>query len=709
MKINRNTNILNFNNPSNRKLTQKLSYTLLDLICSYLVSDNKMIRNKGYLNIKELISLIDTRDYCEDQDIERLDFINFGLDARLIHNLLKKEQVMDYITSNDITHINNHTINLQELSNEEVSYVNEVVTNFLDTSEFSAYIHSFDDLAREFDNSSSYHKKEIVDKWKYLINQCQNKIRSNKIEEGEEEMLSLSKESFIPYARSVHNYYSNPSSKLSTGMVGFNHLLGGGLEGSRVYCIYGLQGEGKSTTLLNLAYQIKQFNKKFKTKDPTKKPAVVYLTLENNKRETFSRLFSLSTDAGRIEKYDVDEAIDMMQNNGLVITDENPIDIIIKYKANNSIDTSYLYEIKDNLNDSGYEVIAFIVDYLNIIRSITKFSSSEERLKLGAVVNEFKAIATELDIPIITASQMNRDANKNVDEARDSGKVNLASSTNRSNIGESMLVLNNLDGCFNIIPSTIHSAKLKYLCIKLVKSRYDVNKAALDYHEYIYHPYTNIDSMRLVCDVGMKEPQYLFDLSEKKVEKLEVDESVPLPNNNRYGRFIEGIEETKIEPPKKNIVLNDDGTELDYNPNWRNEPKFIKAPDGTEYPNVDSYPPEQQIRIRRQVREFKDQSNRDIRELNGISRYSDLYTVLYDPNGSKEERLAYDYSMIYGMSFVPEDYRLLRSHFVKSKAKMINDDTITVSPFVYLESPTRSVFVPIPRVDKQAFHEYLGC
>ena len=35
-----------------RELTQKLSYVILDLICSYLVSENKNIKTKGYKTIK---------------------------------------------------------------------------------------------------------------------------------------------------------------------------------------------------------------------------------------------------------------------------------------------------------------------------------------------------------------------------------------------------------------------------------------------------------------------------------------------------------------------------------------------------------------------------------------------------------------------------------------------------------------------------------
>lgn len=49
-------------------------------------------------------------------------------------------------------------------------------------------------------------------------------------------------------------------------MVGLNYLLGGGFENARVYGFFGLQGEGKSLTLLNLALQLKKYNKTIKPK-----------------------------------------------------------------------------------------------------------------------------------------------------------------------------------------------------------------------------------------------------------------------------------------------------------------------------------------------------------------------------------------------------------------------------------------------------------
>ena len=88
----------------------------------------------------------------------------------------------------------------------------------------------------------------------------------NKVEKADDEILCLSS-GFDEYARQSYSDLSNPSNKLSTGMQGFNYLLGGGYENGRCYCFFGLQGEGKSITLLDTALQIKRYNRKFKPKD----------------------------------------------------------------------------------------------------------------------------------------------------------------------------------------------------------------------------------------------------------------------------------------------------------------------------------------------------------------------------------------------------------------------------------------------------------
>ena len=707
MKVSRryNTATVTSGNAEQKKvLTQKIGYVLLDLICSYLISDNRNIRNKGITNIKELISLINPEDYKSESDIERLDFIRFGLDARIKYGLMNSAQIKDYIMSNDVVHNGHYNINLQEMSNNDVNYVNETVTNLLDSAAFAAYIHMFDNLGRQFDEANSYEKKVIIDAWKDNIKICSSMIRNNKVDKSEEQFVSLREGIFEDYAKDTYAYISNNSSRLATGMYGFNCLLGGGFESGRVYGIFGLQGEGKSTTLLNFATQIKEFNKNYKTKDPTKKPAIVYLTLENTKRETFTRLFSMSTGAGKMIDYDAEEGIRLMRQSGLEVTDDNPIDIIIKYMPSNSIDTSFLYDFAEDLEEYNYEVICYIVDYINVIRSVDDYRASEERLRLGSIINEFKTIAATMDIPIITAGQLNRDANKKVDEQRGKGNLNLLNVIDRSNLGESMLILNNLDGAFIITPSMISNTSEKYLSIKLVKQRYEPYLKPLNYSYGIYHPYESIDSIKLVCDVGMPTAKFLLDLSHKSVE-CEVDESVQLPINDN--RTIIGSKNNEALQAQNPIVLYEDGTKPPYDVFWRTNPSTING-----IMNVNAQSPEQQFRLKFSRKEFKKIMFGELNELNGISRYSDMYTRLYDPSGSKEERLVYDYNIRYGKDrFTVEDFPMLYSHFMMVKNHEMKDSDTFVAPSKqYTPEPDNScngLFIQVPRIDQEAFLKYM--
>ena len=684
-----------------RELTQKLSYVILDLICSYIVSSNRNIKMKGYKNIKELFSIINLNDYKSDADIERIDFIRFGLDARITYGLMDSDKVWDYIKSKDVTHAGNYNINFQEMSNKDIEYINTMITSLLDNATFASYIHKFAQISRDFDDASAYEQSTIVNNWKDYIAECSNHIRNNKIDNSEQEFVCLRDGIFEDYARDTHAYVSNISSKLSTGMVGMNYLLGGGFENGRVYGFFGLQGEGKSLTLLNLAYQIKLYNKKYKTKDPTKQPAVVYLTLENTKRESFTRLFSMTT-GHRMNEVNIDEGIKMMRENGLVINDENPIDIVIKYEPSNSIDTSYLYELSDNLEENGYEVICFIVDYINVIRSIDRYSASEERLRLGSIINEMKTIASDMDIPIITAGQLNREANKKVDEAREKGVLNLLPCIDRSNLGESMLILNNLDGAFIIAPSSISKLGEKYLSIKLVKHRYEPYTKPLGYSYGIYHPYDSIDSINLTCDVGMKEPLFKLDLSYKNVE-CEVDENVEVPNNDdRKPTILENNEAPQVQNP---IVLNSDGTKPIYDVYWRTTPQLING-----HTNINAMCPEKRMRLTMKKEMGNIMCSR-INSLNGISRYSDEYTRIYDPTGSKEERLAHDYNIKYGMQFTEKDFGMLYSHFMMMKNGEIPDTDRFVEPTkTYEPEPDYSsngLFIRVPEIDRDAYMKYL--
>ena len=346
------------------------------------------------------------------------------------------------------------------------------------------------------------------------------------------------------------------------------------------------------------------------------------------------------------------------------------------------------------------------MDYINVIKSIDRFSASEERLRLGAIINEFKTIASDMDIPIITAGQLNREANKKVDEAREKGMLNLLSCIDRSNMGESMLILNNLDGAFIITPSKIKNTKEKYLSFKLVKHRFDPYTKPLDYSTGIYQPYKDIDSINLVCDVNMKEPVYMLDLSCKNVE-CEVDETIEIPNNDDRKPSILGENEApQLQNP---IALNSDGTKPIYSVYWRLEPKLING-----LPNLNAESPEQKLR-KSLGKGMSNIMSSTVNSLNGISRYSDEYTRLYDPTGSKEERLAHDYNIKYGHSgedlFTEKDFGMLYSHFMMMKNGEMPDMDKFVKPTkTYVQEDdcsSNGLFVRVPTIDQDAYMKYL--
>ena len=192
----------------------------------------------------------------------------------------------------------------------------------------------------------------------------------------------------------------------------------------------------KSGILLSIAKWIKYHNKRFETKDPTKRPTILFITQENNLDETIERLFNMTVTSKNIREFTPKEVVHLLKEKGrFVLDDENNIDLVIKYYGNEKINTDDLYTICDELEEDGREVIALIHDYIARIRSAdTKIKETRE--KLGAIANEFKNFAEQKDIPVITASQLNRDASKVIDSAVEGNKEDLARMLGRSNIGE---------------------------------------------------------------------------------------------------------------------------------------------------------------------------------------------------------------------------------------------------------------------------------
>ena len=111
-------------------------------------------------------------------------------------------------------------------------------------------------------------------------------------------------------------------------------------------------------------------------------------------------------------------------------------------------------------------------------------------------MNEFKVFAAAKDIPVITNSHLNRDAARIIEEGNSkSSKTDITMKLGKSNAGESLLMMDNIDAAI-IINLDFDDEGNKYMVYSLVKMRDKTERT------YIAQPFLYGSGIRMVEDVG---------------------------------------------------------------------------------------------------------------------------------------------------------------------------------------------------------------
>lgn len=523
----------------------KFDITELDLMCAYVVSENRNIHRGNLINMRNLFLMIDMNNYNNDQErLARIDFINKGIDARLKYNINNRDMILSQIAGG---FGGARYEGLPELNNNEIQWVNGTVSEILKYSIIYNDVDAGLALLTRFKSTDYINRGTIVREIEEWVNGLQVKFRRAKADMNEDITFSLNGDMLIEAITDTYNQLASPSNKLQFGTQALNLLTGGGVEAGRVYTVLGLPGEGKSSTLLDMAIQLKRYNRNYICKDPTKKPCVVLLVMENGVKESVERLFSMCVGQGMLD-YSLDDAIEVLKNQGnLRLSSDDPIDIIIKFKPNLSVDTSYMYTMVEDLEDEGYEAICVLQDYMKRIRPVEGMFGGDLRLQLGAVVNEFKTFATIKNIPVITASQLNRTATSSIDEARIKNKADLVRLIGRANVGESNLILENSDWICLIAPEYDKEGN-KYLGIQRVKSRYYINNDLYT----CYLPYVG-KTIKFVEDLYAPMP----------VHKITMREAIELnginSGNGVVGKIVQFNDVKLLDDNSENMFANASG------------------------------------------------------------------------------------------------------------------------------------------------------
>ena len=458
--------------------------------------------------MKKLFDKFDRNSYLNDPDkLVRFDFIRRGLAARIEHKLKDRYLITQCINGGPTDRELIDASQFEELSNEQIDWI---IQSLSDVSQFMVLTSSDSEnllmaLSKAQSTDIMERKSDLIQEVEQYMTSIQYELRRAKMDTNIEPDFSLEPGEMEDRIEDVYTKAVNPSRKLKTGMQGFNQMIGGGLESQRVYILFGIAGGGKSFTLLDIAYQIKKYNANYKCYDRTKKPCIIILTMENSVTETIARFHSLMT--GRdIASGSLDDAIDAMKNNGLVMSDNNPINIIIRYRPNLSVDTSYLYTMCEEFGEKGYEPMLVIQDHIKRIKPA--FEQYDLRLNLGEIVNEFKTFANLMNIPVITNSHLNRDAVRSIEEATRRNKNDITKSLSSSNVSESMLMIDNCDAgiIINKEPGNGQGNPNGFMGFKEIKMRTECKI------QYFAQPYLGDNAVKLQEDFGFPTPAFRREL-----------------------------------------------------------------------------------------------------------------------------------------------------------------------------------------------------
>ena len=429
--------IPNINNIKLKKIKLKMDMTMLDSILAFIYKDSVLRTRKALNNTYKLFNMIDKSIYKDNEELKsRIWVIQKSLEARLVKgfetNNMIKQYCKDHTESTELTDKVVDSIDKLKLSYDETKYLIKCIDDRLQYGYTLTLKDVYTQILKQIEDGN-YKSYKAVSEELYNIASSVINMKRNTNSLDSDMTFSLREDYFENVVTEAVQKLKDRNKVFLTGIRRLNTILSPGYQSKRLYTYLAFPGGGKSQILLKSALDIKKYNAGVQTKDPNKTPAVLLITMENDIEETVERMFNMKASSDDIRNYTAKQVIRKLKEDGeMVLTDKNNIDIIIKYYPNRSIDTNDLYGIIKDLYDDGTEVIALVLDYLKRIRPSEKAATEKEELK--NITNELKTLAKKMDIPVITAQQLNRTASSVVDAALQNKKEDVTRLVGRDGV-----------------------------------------------------------------------------------------------------------------------------------------------------------------------------------------------------------------------------------------------------------------------------------
>lgn len=270
----------------------------------------------------------------------------------------------------------------------------------------------------------------------------------------------------------------------------------------------------KSALLLNSAIWAKKYNR-ITPKDPTKQPAILYITLENSIDDSLLRTFTYAFGNNfKCEDYKgkPQELMRLLQESKIFEpNDSSDTALIYKYAPNNTISADDIDTMIEDYAEAGKEICFVVVDYMKrMIPNVNLGSKRDLRLVLGDIANDLKDLAVSRRIPVFTAMQLNRQALAAIEqESNFANKIIASGKLGASNTGESIDIAQNVDCAIDLQRfvdvdmatdgKDIKPSRTVYLRFHMAASRVPVS----DNYDTFLHPLSPNNDLHPVEDYKM--------------------------------------------------------------------------------------------------------------------------------------------------------------------------------------------------------------
>ena len=240
--------------------------------------------------------------------------------------------------------------------------------------------------------------------------------------QGEKTYIKLAS-SIKDVVEKINLLKSNPEALgVTTGFQDLNHLLGG-IQKSDLLILAARPSMGKTALALNMALNA---CKNLQKNITSKQNYVAFFSLEMSAEQLTARLVTIDSGVsyykaltGKISDFELHEFINISQELSELpfIIDDTPALSISALRTRIRL----LYQL--------YNIEIVFIDYLQLIRGTTKRSNENRVQEISEVTQGLKAIAKELNIPVVALSQLSRSVEQRDDkkpqlaDLRDSGSI----------------------------------------------------------------------------------------------------------------------------------------------------------------------------------------------------------------------------------------------------------------------------------------------